>query len=178
MAASGQGQGQGGIPTAIQEQLAALEKAIQAGNAKSEKIGAEVAKINEVTDELGRLVVAIQELTAALDKAEESGNDALVAALSAELQRLINEANALTQDIDIQALTESVTALEAAKDQVVKAAGAEPAFQGGFRVPRHRRRSVMSHGEGLRAKSAPKAKKTIKRRVKKHAKKSRKRGRK
>ena len=137
-----------------------------------------MAKINEVTQELGRLVVAIQELTAALDKAEKSGNDALVAALSAELQRLINEANALTQGIDIEALTKSVEDLEAAKDEVVKAAGAQAAMSGGFRVPRHRHRSVMSHGEGLRAKSAPKAKKTIKRRVKKHAKKSHKRGRK
>ena len=84
----------------------------------------------------------------------------------------------LTQGIDIEALTKSVEDLEAAKDEVVKAAGAQAAMSGGFRVPRHRHRSVMSHGEGLRAKSAPKAKKTIKRRVKKHAKKSHKRGRK
>lgn len=178
MAAPDQGQGQGGIPPAIQQQLAQLGQAIQAGRERSQGIGAEVVRINAVTEELGRLVVAIRELRADLEKAEKSGNDALVAALSDKLQELVQQANALTQGINIEALTKSVTDLEAAKDQVVAAAGAQPAQQGGFRVPRHRRRSVMSHGEGLRAKSAPKAKKTIKRRVKKHAKKSHKRGRK
>jgi polyhydroxyalkanoate synthesis regulator phasin len=177
MAASGQG-GQGGIPDAIQNQLNALGQAIADGNKESKKIGAEVARINAVTEELGRLVVAIQELRTALEEAEKRGNQALVAALSDKLQELVQQANALTQGIDIKALTESVTALKAAKNQVMEAAGAQPAVSGGFRVPRHRHRSVMSHGEGLRAKSAPKAKKTIKRRVKKHAKKSHKRGRK